>query len=355
MMRNTLKLLALLVLSWFLQGCQSDFLKESGWSPSVLSPLATTTLDFRDLSSLNGLEGTYTLPADQLNIPDFGYNQPIDVPPIGPFNLPTAYLRLSQVVRSLSVSKAEVNISITNIFPIPIGAGTEIACRDSASGRLIFSYTLTEEVVPGATIEFPLNLIDEEIPAVMTFGMENFRSAGGSGVQFSSQPMEVHAVIKVLELNRAELRNNLDIELKELESDFSLNLDQIQDTAALSGSLNLFIEHRFPARVELKVSFLNDSNDEVFSLFSQEEENTLVLEAAPVDANGQVTSALKKDMIGFIHLKSDLNQLALASKIRVYARLSTPAAPATLVVDSNSQIVLSLSGKLSLETSHLGE
>lgn len=354
-MKKMLPLSLALLTGMWLSGCDPELLDDLEWKPQVLTPLVTTTVNFYDLNALNGVTGQYTIAPERLGIPDFRFDVAIDVPPLGPIDLPPNFISMAEYLTLLEVNAARVDLTLNNAFPIPVGAGTRIVCQDSLTGAEVFSYTLPETVAPGGEIDIPVTLADAAIPTRMAILVKDFVSPGAAGVIFSLSPLTIQAKLQVLDLKQAHVRPGLEFELEESVSDFSLDLEELKDTAAIGGTLSVYIDHRFPAEAEVFAEFLDENGATLLTVFPDEPDQTLRLPAAPVDANGEVTQSVRKELIDFIHLKSDLQTLLRATQIRVQARLATPSGPQKLVIDADCSITLKVTGRLEIEPSNLGQ
>lgn len=90
------------------------------WQPEFLGPVAFTKLTPDALAASIEPKAQYHLDAADLGIPGYQTGSPINVPALGPLNLPASYESLSIMINTLEADEAVFTLSFQNNMPVNI-------------------------------------------------------------------------------------------------------------------------------------------------------------------------------------------------------------------------------------------
>ena len=349
MVRRLLNSIFFLFFLTFFVSCETDEIEELGWKPEVLGPIGNTTLDFYDFEDLLFASSTYEVGALDLQIPDFEFNTPIPVPPLGPIDLPPEYLSISDFFESITVDSALISITIKNIFPLPIGETTKIVARDSASGELLFQHAITQDIAPGEEYEVPLYLRDATVSSTMEFSVEDFVSPGGDDLTVTGNTLEVEVDIEFVVIQEVVVKNDINYEVAVDTVDFDLSFEEIKDTAAYSGYLSIFFDSYFPTSMVMSLVLLDENDVPVYNFFDQEPSDVLVIPAAPVDAQGNATDKSEVDLINYIDIDEDIALIEKGKKMVVSGVVITAPTPDQFIITEESEIGILITGRIKVD------
>ncbi|GDX52402.1 hypothetical protein LBMAG27_14490 [Bacteroidota bacterium] len=285
--------------------------------PEWLAPIAKTSVTLETLSLLDSSQFTRKIPSLDLGFPT---GITLNVPALyfshfGPYPLP-----VSDWIKEIKVHTLDLTISLTNSFPITIGAGTIITIRNDAdtlkNQNIISQHALPNDVLPGETFTFNVQLNDKSINDTVFFYLDNFNSPAQNNVTFTNSPSFITVGLNIIAVDLIKFYPDKTKSIHDT-SDFSIDNKtntQAVDDSTVEGKLVVYIDNAFPLNSVFQIYFLDDSKRNVIdSLF----ENGINLSAASTDINGSPLSAqhtVDSVLISVAHLqKIKLAKFAVTS------------------------------------------
>lgn len=334
-------LLSSLVL--LIAGCNiNPKLDDLNWQPDYLGPIAKSTIDLQEITNLKNVSVNYTVQANELDINNFEFGIPIDVPPFGPQDFPPQYFHLSNYFSEITVDSLLVNFSFNNIFPIPISANTEIVTRDSLTNEVLFVHVIDREIAPGELYVFPAILVNKSFTNSISFAIEKFTSPGGTNVVFMLDDLNLAISIEFLQVKRILLLSNLNYEL---EGTNEASLDFGFDLQNYSGTLSLFIENNFPIETRLDLKFLDENKDTIYSIFG---DTLMTVASGTVDGSGLVIAPAILDLRDLVNL-DDLTLFEEARFLYSKAYFQTAATPSSFEINNDNYLNILLTGDITID------
>lgn len=274
MNNNKYSRLLLLLLPVLMLSCNKD--QRINANGDWLFPVAKGSLSLTSLSELRNLKYSVQIPA-------LSIGQPIGVPVsspglsiahVGPFAL-----QITPWLRSIDIDSLEINTTLRNIFPIPIGAGTQISIRNSkdvsGSGNIIGSTIINSDVAPNAQFSVDFKAANKTFGDSVFFFLDNFVSPPYNNVIFQITPTELVVTLKVITASKVNIYSNKvfsSVDTMEFKAGEEDNLGNgtgglISDTS-VAGFLNVFLDNGLPAHVRFQAYFLDAGKTQVLdSLF----------------------------------------------------------------------------------------
>lgn len=280
----------LFIILIFFCGCKKFQQLDSQIHPEWLAPIAKTTVSLETLSLLDSTQFTRKIPSLDLGFPS---GITLDLPALYFSHLGPYPLAVSDWIKEVHVQTFDLTISITNSFPITIGAGTVITIRndnDTINNQNIVSQTpLLNDILPGRTFTFNIKLNDRIIDDTVFFYLDQFNSPAKNNVTFTNSPATITVGLNILSVELIKFYADRSKSIRDT-SEFSIkkntNTHPIDDST-IEGKLIVYIDNAFPLNSNFQVYFLDGSKRNVIdSLFDQ----GIYLQAATTDDNGSPTS-----------------------------------------------------------------
>ncbi len=294
MKRPSLLIVLLVLCSTYWMSCQKTPLGTGGstpWKSSWLFPAVKGDVSLANLKELRNNKFTHLIPALSLGMPT---GVPLNLPGVtinhvGPFPQ-----RISSWLYRANIDSFDLDISLQNLFPIPIGAGTKIVFRNDADtlnpANIIYSYSIPNDVAPHETFTINLKVINKTIEDTVFIYLDQFTSPGGNNVVFDPQPSLLTVTLKVLIMKSIEIYSNKQfVSTDTLGVSFGSSLNNQQQNNGLTdttatGQVHVYLENYMPVNTGIQVYFLNaDKTAVIDSLFT----NRLSIAGATTDGTGE--------------------------------------------------------------------
>ncbi len=276
--------LFILLISIF--GCKKFQQPNPQLHPEWLAPIAKTSVTLETLSLLDSTKFTRKIPSLDLGFPT---GITLNVPALYFSHLGPYPLAVSDWIKEIQVHTLDLTISLSNSFPIKIGAGTIITIRNAAdtlnNQNIISQHALPNDVLPGETFIFNVQLNDKSIDDTVFFYLDNFNSPAKNNVTFSNSPTFITVGLNIIAVDRIKFSPD---KTKSIHDTSAFSIDsktntQAVDDSTLEGKLVVYIDNAFPLNAVFQIYFLDASRRNVIdSLF----ENGIRLNAATTDASG---------------------------------------------------------------------
>lgn len=255
--------------------CRKD--KTSSLDGNWLFPVAKGSISLNTLNELKNITYNIDVPALSIGQPtNIPVSSPgLSLPHVGPFPL-----EISPWLHRIDVDTLEITGSLNNIFPIPIGAGTKVTIRSSrdtgSTASFLGSTLVATDIAPGGLLDFDFRIFNKTIGDSVYFFLDDFSSPPYSNVVFSTTPTRLKVTLKVITASYIEIYSGKTFASVDTVS-FSAGSDDqlgngtggaVSDTS-VSGTVNLFLDNRFPAHITGQLYFMNDTRTQVIdSLFT---------------------------------------------------------------------------------------
>lgn len=351
-----LSLFGFLVGLTIITSCENlDDLADLGLRPNILAPALKTEIDVYDFDKLLNQNSQYIIPfsaiADESPIP---INSGTTIPFFPGYDgsgvvLPSQYLNIFDIAEKIYLDTINATLSFVNTFPVSILPETRFVLRDSANQTIIFDHTILEgtKVLPNE--KYIVNFIrsKEVIQSTLEFFVRDIHLDEGTNVTFSGDDFIVNLNVKVVDIDKAELKNNVSYKDTAIHA-FEINIPNPGDTSAYSGSLSIFLTNKYPAGFDLRLELLDENENFIFSIFG---DSSLFLKNAPLDAGGNVIGETTTEKINFINVQ-DINNLNAVKKMRVMVELLTPPTPETVILNEVTTIDLLITADIKIDPSN---
>lgn len=241
------------------------------WESDWLAPLIKTRFTMDQLRELNDTKYEFNIPAIDLG---FAENILVDVPALnisrlGPYQAP-----VSDWVKEIQIDTLAIEVELTNIFPIPIGAGTKLVLRNSTDtlnlSSIIAQIDIQQDIPAGGIFKTEIKSIQSTIGSNLYFYLDAFHSQGGNQVSFTSNPCKIKMNLKVIDLKRIDLYTNQQVVSTDtFKVELGDTLSSVNDTLA-TGILDVMITNGLPVSSNMQLYFLNANKSTVIdSLFNE--------------------------------------------------------------------------------------
>ena len=254
--------------------------------PEWLAPIAKTSVTLETLSLLDSTQFIRKIPSLDLGFPT---GVTLDVPALHFSHLGPYPLAVSDWIKEIKVHTLDLTISLTNSFPITIGAGTIISIRNDANTlnnqNIISQHALPNDVLPGETFTFNVQLNDKTINDTVFFYLDNFNSPAQSNITFTNRPTFITVRLNILAVDLVKFYSGKSKSIRDT-SDFTIssntNTQQVEDST-VAGKIVVYLDNAFPLNVVFQIYFLDATRRNVIdSLFV----NGIRLNAATTDVSG---------------------------------------------------------------------
>ncbi len=327
----------------FLAACMPNMNKQLQveWQPEFLGPIAFARLTPDAFAQSIEPGAVYSFDASLLGIPGYQTGTPVNVPALGPLNLPASYERISSMLRSLEAEESVFSLSFRNTLPVNIKQGTRIVAFDSATQNIIFDHIIDRDIMPGDSYSNSETAYQKVLGSSWGMQIRDFRSDGGSNVTFSGEQVVIHYQLKIVRFLKATLNPGR-------EYSFSFNTDvsfpgsdslQVHD---ITGFLSLFFDNNLPAELEVRLQLLNQPGDTIYQFFNG---NAAVIPSAVIDAQGQTIAPVPTDFPELISLDT-LQEFSDVTRLTGSILFRTPNINAFPVVDMDNYFKIKLAAKL---------
>jgi len=248
--------------------CNKD--KTNEMDGDWLFPIAKGNLSINSLSELKNLEYDVEIPAFSIGQPvNFPVSSPgLHISHVGPFGV-----QITDWLHRVDVDTLEFTGSLSNFFPIPIGAGTRVSlrnARDTSAAHVVGFATIPQTVMPGASFSFDINIYGQSLSDSVYFTLDEFNSPAYNNVVFSSTPAHLKIQLKVVAASFVEIYTNRTFTSVDT-AEFSAGEDDniggnsggaLSDTST-SGVINVFTDNGLPANIYSQLYFLDETKTQV--------------------------------------------------------------------------------------------
>jgi hypothetical protein len=323
------------------------------WKSSWLIPAIKGSLSLANLKELRDNEYTHEIPALSLGFPT-GVQIPI-IPPITINHIGPFAQQISPWLHKANVDSFDLDISLQNLFPIPIGAGTQVVLRNDRDSlnpaNIIYTYTIPKDVAPNETFTINLKVINKSFEDTIFMYLDQFTSIGGTNVTFTPTPTLLTLKLKVLIMKSIEIYTNKSFESNEIIGlDLSSNSNSssnsnFSDTSA-TGNVTIYLDNLMPVNVGMQIYFLaSDTITVVDSLLS----TPLTITGATTDIGGEPLNSTKSKSSIEVSVKRIENMKA-CKNIKFKFLFNTLGYPSTYVVaNKNAKLLIQIVGDLNLD------
>ncbi len=270
-----------------------------------LVPIANGTASLGTLSLLDSTNFKRNIPAPDLgfpigvniNVPAFTYNH------LGPYPIV-----VSDWVKEIHVHTLAVSLSLTNSFPIIIGAGTTITIRNGAdtlnTQNIITQQPISNDVLPGETFSINFQLSDKVIEDTVFLYLDNFNSSAQNNVTFTNNSSQIVIGLNVIAVDEVKFYTDRTKSIRDT-SDFEITNQSSTSTiedSTIAGHLKIFMDNALPLNAGFQIYFLDASKRNVIdSLFDTQ----IILQGAQTNSAGsplEVTHSIDSIKISAAHL-----------------------------------------------------
>ncbi|NNC94551.1 MAG: hypothetical protein HKN92_03245 [Chitinophagales bacterium] len=338
MKKNNIFLLVL-SLALFLVSCQKDL----DWTPSVLGPIVYTKANVKDLSDLKDKRATYYLPSFDLGFPE---NVPVTVPPLYIERLGPQTINISDYFIDVTIDTANITTSISNPFPIPIGAGTKVVMRDAedtTQSSVIYDFMIDEDIPAGGQFSSITIFENSVVTSTVYLYLEDFQSPGDTNVIFTSEPAEFSMEIGFLSIEN--IRILTDQELK-VEQTMNMSLSNSSDSTLESGMLHIYLDNELPVNMAFQMYFMDQNDVGIIDSMFDGKANVIAGTTDPVTGS-KITSTEAQIDIPINKAKLDLWKTS--GNIRAVFNVNTNGMPGSFVTAGNTlDMQMTIAGDLDL-------
>ncbi len=332
-----------------------DDLADLGLRPNILAPALKTEIDVYDFDKLLNQNSKYVIPFSEI-----ANESPVTITPgtTVPFTpemtfsdpLPSQYLNIFDIAERIFLDTVNATLTFKNTFPVSILPNTRFVLRDSANpSNILFSHQIPTgtKVSPGEEYRFDFISSKDTVESTLEFFVDDLHLEEGNNVTFTGEDFVVNLNVKVVDIDKAELKNNVSYKDTAVHL-FNINIPNPEDTSAYSGSLSIFLTNKYPAGFDLRLELLDENENFIFSVFG---DSSLFLNHAPLDPNGNVVGETTTEKLNFIKVE-DIRNLNAVKKMRVMVELLTPPTPETVILNEVTTIDLLITADIKIDPSN---
>ncbi|HEX2616424.1 MAG TPA: hypothetical protein VHL57_02720, partial [Flavobacteriales bacterium] len=172
-----------------------------------LLPLVKGDVSMQQIADLQHVELSTDLISDTLGFPPGTYPvvPALALPPLGPFPVEVA-----DFLYDIEAEITDLHVSVTNNFPIAIGAGTRIELRNAPDPNdptaLLFAATFTQDLLPGQTFAAALSNADVLVRDILYIYVVGLNSPGGTNVTFGAVSMPITLSMDIRSVHVVRIR-----------------------------------------------------------------------------------------------------------------------------------------------------
>lgn len=321
-----------------------DGFKAPKWEAEILGPLATADLAPEDIIEVQQLKFAFTFNAAEIQVggqPLFPPGVSVPVPAFGPINVGFFDTVPTPQFRNVYMSRLVFRLSVRNGFPMPVSAGTTILVRNEGESRNIVSYSLPQDLAPGATYTALVEADDKRIGEALEIQLQNLSSpgTGNTPVSGSGTSLRVEFTLHDFAIDRLEVNANQFFEVRDT-SDFTLSGDVIS-SQSIEGNLIFRYNSGYPVSFSTQVYFLDGNRLLLDSLFVPGRQ----LSPAITDGQGNViTPSTARDTIAYTAERMEAIREAKYTAVR--ASVSSFGAQSFVVVTPRQRLDIKIIGDL---------
>ena len=321
--------------------CQKIVPDENEWQSDWLLPILKAKLTMAQLKEVKKQTISYAIPAADLG---FTENVTIDVPAVSITNLGPYVQPLSDWVQAVTIDTLAISIEINNVFPIAIGAGTQLTVRNSAdtlsASNIVTRLTIPIDILPGQRFESSIQVSKSTLEDNLYLFVDALNTPGGTQVSFTTTPTLINISLEVIDLSKIKVYPAKEYTNKDtFKIDFSNQYTSVDSIA--NGDLTISLENGLPIQTKVQLYFLDASKSVVIdSLFS----SSFEVAAGSTDVNGFTVQTSTSS--NTITLSADkINRIRQARYSAVQYALSTPTNNGnSILVDKSAYLELFISG-----------
>lgn len=268
-----------LVALYFLTACTfNEKTVDIDWSPKFKLPLAQTSFTIDQLGGARDVKFQRAVPFQDLR-DDFLPNTTVPLIPaftlsgqVGPY-----LMEFSEFIWRVSVDSLNLQLTVQNNFPIPIGQGTRVVLRrtkdTTSKNNVIHSFQLNETIQPGQTSS-PIDITASNLAITgdVYLYLENFNSTGGTNVTITETSEAIFKFnVRILLVDRASIKTNKKLAQKDtLQIEVTQENDELDEQNA-SGTITLFVENGLPFQAGFQFYMLDANKMLLDSIFTSQQ------------------------------------------------------------------------------------
>lgn len=291
MRRTSPLLLAALLAAVFAAGCRkepNDSLLDDlpPYHGAWLLPLVKGDVSMQQIADVQHVELAADLAPDSIGFPSGTYTDvpPIALPPLGPFPVEVA-----DFLYDIEAEVTDLVVTVTNNFPVPMGAGTSIELRNAPDrtdpATLLFDATFSSDLQPGQTFTATLSNEHVLVRDVLYIYVVGFNSPGGHNVTFSNASVPITLTMDIRSVDRVRIRTH---EAFTTTDTFDIRIGDDLDghTDAATGHVTVYADNGLPINSDVQLYFFDGAGVLLDSLFH----DTFNIPGGQTDVNGHTTS-----------------------------------------------------------------
>lgn len=326
-----------------MSACQKIVLDENEWQSDWLLPILKAKLTMAQLKEVKKQTISYSIPATDLG---FTENVAIDVPAVSITNLGPYIQPLSDWVQSVTIDTLAIRIDINNVFPIAIGAGTQLTVRNSAdtmiTSNIVTCLTIPADILPGQRFESSIQVSKSTLEDNLYLFVDVLNTPGGTQVSFSTSPTLINISLEVIDLSKIRIYPSKEYTNKDtFKIDFSNQYTNIDSMA--NGNVTVSLENGLPIQTQVQLYFLDATKSTVIdSMFV----SSFEVQAGITDLNG-FTSQSSTSSSTITLSAEKISRIRQARYAAVQYALSTPPNNGnSILIDKTAYLELFISGDL---------
>lgn len=258
--------------------------KLDGLQPDILAPLVKGKVKVEDVAQIRNREFTQAIPPIDLG---YAENVPVDVPFTFELDHVGAYpYSFSDTISFIDVDTMDFRFIFRNSYPINVKAGTSLAFRTSADvnsdANIIFKCVITEDIPQGGSYVLDTLITDKTLPNIIYFSLDHFKSDGGDGVVFSSNPSEITFEIRLLSTYKVGVKTNRNVGISDTMEIEPLGDEGSNYDDAATGDLSIYVTNTLPMNLHFALDFYDENQVYQTSLY----EGDMYMPGGTTDAEG---------------------------------------------------------------------
>lgn len=249
---------------------------------SWLLPLVKGDVNMQQIADVQHVELAADLAPDTIGYPAATYPvvPPIALPPLGPFPVEVA-----DFLYDIQADVTDLAVTVTNHFPVPMGAGTSIELRNapdrSDPATLLFAATFAQQLDPGETFTATLSNEHVLVRDRLYIYVVNFNSPGGTNVTFSNASVPITLTMDIRSIDLVRIRTNEEFVTSDT-FDIRIGDDLDGHTDAAAGHVTVYADNGLPVNSSVQLYFYDGAGVLLDSLFH----DTFLVPGGQTDVNG---------------------------------------------------------------------
>ena len=314
------------------------------WDAELLGPLALSHLRLEDFSELNNLTFSAAVSLNDLGL-DANFPPPypaIHITSVGPYDL-----QLFKEFYEVIADSAEIIIGLYNNLPQTIQAGTALEYRNKASGELIYTYYIAEDIQSGESFIEEITLLNQTIEEEIEVYLLELGISGTTTQLHTDDNIETTFELVFIKIAQASIKPNQAVHVADT-TNFNLTGDALNATT-IEGTFFTFIDNGYPFSGEIQAYFLsNDAGVTYDSLFKKDPAQTGYSIASPVldPAAGTVIESRESKLVSEMD-KDKVSRIIESKKVYFKISLTSPATQ-PIIAENTNEIRVQMTGDLKI-------